>query len=206
VRVYLLMPALDHASTSVEDVEAVLDPRNVAAVLVRLASGGEGRLEQNIKTIAPIIQRRDIALLTDGPPELAARTAADGAHCCGLDALTSALRILNPKRIVGAGCMNSRHDSMLAGEAGADYLMFGEPDAAGRRPGFEAVLERVGWWAELFEVPCVAYAAGLDEVAALARAGADFIAAGDLIWRCPAGPAAGLSAVVSRLRGMEMVK
>jgi thiamine-phosphate pyrophosphorylase len=74
---------------------------------------------------------------------------------------------------------------MLAGEAGADYVMFGEPDRNGRRPSFNELQERLTWWAELFEIPCVAYAAGKDEVAPLAQTGADFIALGDWIWSAP---------------------
>ena len=72
---------------------------------------------------------------------------------------------------------------MLAAEQGADYVMFGEPDADWRRPGFEAVLERVAWWAEVFEAPCVGAAAALDEVEALVQAGADFVAIEEAIWR-----------------------
>lgn len=72
---------------------------------------------------------------------------------------------------------------MLAGESGADYVMFGEPDASGRKPSFEAVLERVAWWAETLTIPCVAYAASLEETEALAAAGADFIAVGENVWR-----------------------
>jgi thiamine-phosphate pyrophosphorylase len=49
-------------------------------------------------------------------------------------------------------------------------------------PSFEATLERVRWWAEIFEAPCVAYAASLDEVAPLAEAGADFIALDGAVW------------------------
>ena len=43
--------------------------------------------------------------------------------------------------------------------------------------------ERVAWWAEVLTIPCVGYAASLDEVEALARAGADFVAIGESIWR-----------------------
>src|SRR5262249_37809937 len=78
---------------------------------------------------------------------------------------------------------------MMAGERGADYVMFGEPETDGSRPSFGAILERVGWWAELFEVPCVAYAANPDEVGLLAAAGADFVAVGSGIWDDPRGPA-----------------
>jgi len=66
---------------------------------------------------------------------------------------------------------------MAAAEAGADYVMFGEPDN-GERPAFAAIEERVAWWAEVFEAPCVAFAAGPDEVTPLVTAGADFIALG----------------------------
>jgi len=38
-----------------------------------------------------------------------------------------------------------------------------------------AVLERAGWWAETLTIPCVAYAASLDEAEALAQAHADFV-------------------------------
>ena len=56
---------------------------------------------------------------------------------------------------------------MLAGERGADYVMFGEPDADGQRPSFEAIIERIEWWAEVFDVPCVGFAATLDEIGPL---------------------------------------
>ena len=56
---------------------------------------------------------------------------------------------LKPKYIAGCGGLATRHDAMLAGESGADYVMFGEPDRDGHRPRFEAVLERVAWWAEV---------------------------------------------------------
>ena len=42
--------------------------------------------------------------------------------------------------------------------------------------------ERVGWWAEIFETPCVAFARPLDAVGALAAVGADFVALGDAVW------------------------
>ena len=66
----------------------------------------------------------------------------------------------------------SRDDAMTAAEEGADYVLFGEPDKDGERPSFDAIMERVEWWAELFQVPCVAFAASADEVAPLAAAGA----------------------------------
>src|SRR6476660_8186301 len=77
----------------------------------------------------------------------------------------------------------TRHDAMLAAEQGADYVMFGDPDVEGRRPALPAIEERVAWWAEVFEIPCVGYAASLGDIAPLVAAGADFIALGDFLWR-----------------------
>jgi thiamine-phosphate pyrophosphorylase len=88
---------------------------------------------------------------------------------------------------------------MEAGEAGADYVMFGEPDAAGHRPSFDAVVDRVAWWAEVFEVPCVAYAARLEEIPALAGAGADFVAVGEAVFDDPRGVRAALAEATARL-------
>ena len=97
------------------------------------------------------MQHRGAALLLDGSPELVARTEADGAHLTGFPAFKSALSLLKPACIAGCGGLTSRHDAMLAAEAGADYVMFGEPDPIGGRPSFAAITDRVSWWAEVFE-------------------------------------------------------
>jgi thiamine monophosphate synthase len=57
------------------------------------------------------------------------------------------------------------------------------------------VLERVSWWAEVLTVPCVGYAANLDEVAALVQAGTDFVAIGENIWCDPQGIAGAVGAL-----------
>jgi thiamine-phosphate pyrophosphorylase len=150
-----------------------------------------------------VIQERGVALLLDGHAEIVAGAGADGAHLCGCDALKQALPGLKPDRIAGAGGLQTRHDAMLAGEAGADYVMFGEPAGNGERPPFPAVAERVAWWSEVFEVPCVGFAASIDEAEALARAGAEFVALGDFIWRDPCGPASATAAAAQRLAALE---
>jgi thiamine-phosphate pyrophosphorylase len=175
---------------------------DVAAVLVRLGPGGNAELTMGIHALAPAVQTRGAALLLDGRAELAVRAGADGAQLNGLGALTTALPLLKPDRIAGCGGLKTRHDSMVAAEAGADYVMFGEPDERGHRPGFDAVRERVAWWAELFQIPCVAYAATVAEAGALARAGADFVALPDSIWNSSDGMGA-LAEIEARVRTHE---
>ena len=202
-RIYLITPPVGDSETFARALAAALDAGDVAAVLLRLQDSDERTLVNRTKAIAAVVQPRDIALLLDGRADIAIRAGADGAHLTGIAALTAALGALKPDRIAGAGGLRSRHDAMLAAEAGADYAMFGEPDRQagqgnqGNRPAFDTVLERIAWWAELLQPPCVGYAANLDEVGALAQAGADFIALGDWIWTD--APADSVAAAAGRL-------
>src|ERR1700724_2670651 len=116
-RLYLLTPELDDTASFARDLDAVLTTADIAAVLLRLADADERALVNRAKSVAAVVQRRDVALLLDGHPELAARAGADGAHLFGIEALTAAIGALKPDRIAGAGGLHSRHDAMLAGEA-----------------------------------------------------------------------------------------
>jgi thiamine-phosphate pyrophosphorylase len=178
----LVTPAVTDAAAFTSILTAALEAADVAAVVLRLAPGDERTLINRIKALAPLCQQREVALLVEGHADLVARGGADGVHATGIAAFGEALESLKPERIVGCGGLSTRHDAMLAAEQGADYVMFGEPDAHDVRPAFAQVEERVAWWAELFEAPCVAYAASLDEVAPLVAAGADFIALGEWAW------------------------
>jgi thiamine-phosphate pyrophosphorylase len=198
-RLYLITPALGDPAAFLRDIDAALTAGDIAAILLCLEQSDERTLVNRAKAVAAGVQRREIALLLDGHAELAARAGADGAHLTGIEALTAALGMLKPDRIAGAGGLRSRHDAMLAGEAGADYAMFGEPDTRGGRPPFEAIEERLHWWSELFEAPCVGYAASLDEVAPLAQAGADFVALGDWLWTQAKEPAAVIAEATGRV-------
>jgi len=196
-RLYVVTPALADPQAAADLIGPALAAADVAAVLLRLSAGDERTLTDRIKAIAPMVHERGAALLIHGHAGLAARAGADGAHLTGTAAVREAIGSLKPERIVGAGGLASRHDAMVAAQSGADYVMFGEPDAAGKRPSFEAIRERVEWWAEVFEIPCVAYAATLAEVAELAAA--EFIALGPSILADPRGPAAAVADAAARL-------
>ena len=198
-RFTLVTPPSGRADAIADDLGRALNAADIAAVLLRLEDGDEAALIARIDDLRILIQSNGAALLLDGHPELVARTQADGAHLSGAEAFRAAVPGLKPKYIAGCGGLATRHDAMLAGELGADYVMFGEPDRAGRRPGFAAVLERVSWWAEVLTIPGVGYAASLDEVAALAAAGADFVALDDTIWRDARSMAAALDALRGRV-------
>ena len=199
-RIYLATPVVDDPSQLAARLPALLAAADVAAVLVRLSSSDPRTLISRIKALAPAIQASGAALLLDGHADLVARSGADGAHLNGIEAMQEALPSLKPDRIAGIGELTTRHDSMRAGEAGADYVLFGEPDQSGARPSTDAIAERLQWWAELFEPPCVGYAASFDEARTFAASGADFVLAGDLIWNDPRGAAAALMDAADAIR------
>jgi thiamine-phosphate pyrophosphorylase len=204
-RLYLITPPVGETNAFAAALGAAVEAADVAAVLLQLKPAGERDLINRVKALAEVVQRKDAALILDGNSEIAARAAADGAHLTGVEAFTAAVDSLKPARIAGCGGLHTRHDAMLAAEHGADYAMFGEPDAEGRRPSFTAIVERIEWWAQLFEIPCVAFAADLDEIGPLVAAGADFVAVGGNIWDDPRGPAAAVAEATRRLKAPEAV-
>ena len=204
-RLYLATRVVDDPQPLATSLPGLLTAADIAAVLVRLRAAEPRGMIARVKTLAPAIQNAGAALLLDGELldgqfELVARAGADGAHLTGIKALEEALPGLKPDRIAGCGGLVTRHDSMGAGELGADYVLFGEPDAQGKRPSPDAVAERLQWWAELFEPPCIGYAATREEAYEFALAGADFVLVGDLVWADARGAATALADVGQALR------
>jgi thiamine-phosphate pyrophosphorylase len=198
-RLYVVTPAVGDPAALAGPLHEIFGAVDVAAVLLRLQDADERSLINRVKAVAPGVQAAGAALLLDGRPGIVARAGADGAHLSGSDTLLAALSSLKPDFIAGAGGLHSRHDAMVAAEAGVDYVMFGEPDFAGQHPSRDAVIERVAWWAEVFEIPCVGYAPALDAIDALVVAGADFIAVGDALFEDPRGPKAAAADAAVRL-------
>src|SRR5919112_1359839 len=201
-RLYLITPVLEDASFAPRLAEAY-GTGAVAAVLLRLASADERGLTNQVKALAPLAQEHGAAVLVsvEGKADLAnvaTRGGADGVHVPGDPARVRDLRDrLKSERAIGVGAIRTKDDAMTLGEAGADYLLFGEPRPDGSLPSLESVVERASWWAEIFETPCVVFAPSLLEVPACAATGAEFVALGDAVWDHPDGAAAGVSQALS---------
>lgn len=203
-QLYLITPPL--AASDLEAFaprfQSALTSGKAASALVRTAAGAEGDAKRIVARLAEIASACDVALLVDADVRLAARAGADGAHVDGSGPqLADALQSLKPERIVGVGHLRLRDDAMSAGEAGVDYVMFGEPRPDGWTPPLEETLERTRWWADIFETPCVAYAATLDDAESVAEAGADFVAVADAIWSAGDAGAAAAEALNRISRG-----
>ena len=117
-----------------------------------------------IKALRILIQSNGAALLLDGHAELVGpRRGRRRAPDRNRRAARPRLPALKPKYIAGlrrARDAPRRHAGWRIGRRLRHVRRAGRP--AG--PAFDAVLERVAWWAEIFQIPCVGYAASVDEV------------------------------------------
>lgn len=213
-RFILITPVIEDAASFLPKLVSASSSPDVAAVVLRLtgedadliAGADDTELVKQAKLLLPEAQKNGAMVLLDGLPHLVNEAGADGTHMSDAPAVQTTRASLK-ERIVGAGRLASRHDAMIAGEGGADYVMFGEPDADGKRPGFDAIAERVSWWAELFQLPCIAYAASESEIPGLVRAGADFVALGEeALWNAKDDPAATLAKFSVHLEAAEKVQ
>jgi thiamine-phosphate pyrophosphorylase len=174
-----LYAVVEAGEAAPERLKAALDAAAIASVLIVAAQGRV--LDANAaKPLVEAAQRGGAAALLAGDARLARALGADGVHLAGVanlaEAYTEARGIVGSD-VVGIDPGISRHDAMTLAEAGADYVAFGAP--AHLKDRDKARLRRdelVAWWAEIFQVPCVALdAETADEAQALAEAGADFV-------------------------------
>ena len=181
IHLYLYTPKLIDAADFAPKLALALGSTKVACVLVRAGEGGD--IKKIVKELAPVIQGAGAALMVDNDAQLVARVGADGVQINGAgDALRGAVETLRPKSIVGACNLKTKDECMTAGELDIDFLMFGEPSKDGFVQNISKTVERVNWWAEIFNVPCIGYAPREEDIAPLTAAGADFIALGDWLW------------------------
>lgn len=132
-----------------------------------------------------ICAAQDVAFIVNDSVAVAKRLKADGVHLGQDDGDPKEARDeLGRDAQIGVTCHASKHLAMEAGEAGADYVAFGAffPSST-KDTEHQANIELVEWWSKLFEIPSVAIG-GItpDNCAALAEAGADFIAVSGAVW------------------------
>jgi thiamine-phosphate pyrophosphorylase len=206
-RLYLITPPRFELKDFAETLARALDAGDVACLQLRLKDAPDDAVRRAAEALMPVAHRHDVAFLVNDRPDLAASVGADGVHVGQDDApYAQARRIVGPDRIVGVTCHDSRHLAMEAGEAGADYVAFGafHPTTT-KDPKAHAEPEILGWWSELFEVPCVAIGGiTVENCAPLVEAGADFLAVSGGVWNHPSGPeraVADFNAVLNRLSG-----
>jgi thiamine-phosphate pyrophosphorylase len=198
-RLYLITPPrIDDLAAFGRTLAAALDAGDVSALQIRLKDVPDEVIAAAVDVLTPIAHARDVAIILNDRPDLAAKYGCDGVHVGQSDAsYAQARKLVGNERIVGVTCHDSRHLAMEAAEAGADYVAFGAffptttKDAATR-----AEPDILTIWQETMEVPCVAIGGiTAENVAIVAAAGADFAAVSAGVWAHPEGPAAAVAAI-----------
>ena len=197
-RLYLITPpTIDDLAAFGRTLSQALDAGDVAALQLRLKDAPDGLIAAAVDVLFPIARSRDVALILNDRPDLAARLGCDGVHVGQEDTpCAEARRIVGPDRIVGVTCHDSRHLAMEAAEAGADYVAFGAFFATATKDApTRAEPEILTVWQETMQVPCVAIGGiTVDNCRTLVAAGADFIAVSAGVWSHAQGPAAAVAA------------
>lgn len=207
-RLYLITPPrLDDLARFGHTLAQALDAGDVAALQIRLKDAPDDVIAAAVDALTPIAHARDVAVILNDRPDLAARLGCDGVHIGQQDGTyAEARRLVGKDRMVGVTCHDSRHLAMEAAEAGADYVAFGAffPTTTKDAPT-RTEPEILTIWQESMEVPCVAIGGITVETArSLAAAGADFLAVSAGVWSHADGPAAAVKAFNEEIaKGLE---
>ncbi|MEJ0067658.1 MAG: thiamine phosphate synthase [Pseudomonadota bacterium] len=197
-RLYLITPPAFDPVPFADQLAAALDAGDVGCVQLRLKEADDATVRRAVALLLPVTTSRDVALVLNDRPDLAAETGCDGVHVGQQDAgYGQARAAVGAKAIVGVTCHDSPHLAMEAGELGADYVAFGAffPTTS-KEAKSQASLDVLQWWSAIMTVPCVAIG-GINPTncGALVEAGADFLAVISAVWSHPDGPAGGVKAM-----------
>lgn len=199
-QIYLITPPELDLSGFPDRLGACLDAVEVACVRLTLASRDEDRIARAADALRDIAHARDVALVIDSHVQLVERLGLDGVHLTdGARTLRVVRKQLGEDAIIGSYCGNSRHDGMIAGELGADYISFGPVGDTALGDGRRADLELFQWWSEMIEVPVVAEGNLTTDLLRQLSPATDFFGIGDEIWSGP-DPVGALKALTAAMR------
>jgi thiamine-phosphate pyrophosphorylase len=178
--IYAALEVGSDGAASTAALQAILESGVVACLLLR-APVGRAIDASVTKRLASMAQKRGVATLIADDADLARMLKADGLHISWskdpIALYREARSALGEHAMIGVDAGRSRDDAMVLGEAGADYVAFGIPaHVADRETAEERQRDLISWWADIVEVPCVAFdVAVADGARAVAQAGADFV-------------------------------
>lgn len=174
---YLVVEGVPDQTVRIAGLLDLLRPASVLVVPVN----GQDLQPAAVLPLIKTCQAAGAAVLILDDARLARTLKADGVHLAWRDDILTAYHdareILGSRYIVGVETGAARHDAMSLGEAGADYVAFAAPeDAVDDDEARQRRADLVAWWAEIFEIPCVALAAqDAADADHLALLGADFV-------------------------------
>jgi len=199
-RLYLITPPqIEDVPAFVDQFRAAIQGGDIASLQIRVKQGDAidpVKTREVAQAVKRICLAEHIALIINDSPQLARALQVDGVHL-GMDDMdiVEARELVGPDMIIGATCKDSRHQAMMAGEAGADYVAFGAFYPTETKADTTHAEPDVLTWCQMFlTLPCAAIGGiTLENAAPLIAAGADFLAVSSGVWDHKDGPAAAVA-------------
>ncbi len=191
-QIYLITPPkIDDLEEFSSLLNRVLSSAPISSLQLRLKETPRARIVEIARTLLPITQTFNTALIINDDPLITHEVKADGVHLGQMDMdIKSAQEMLLAGSIIGVTCHNSKDLAFKAGSDGAHYVAFGSFFESKTKPEANpADLELLTWWHETMEIPSVAIGGiTVDNAQKVIEAGADFIAISSGVWDYPDGP------------------
>lgn len=200
-RLYLISPPKVEIETFAKQLDEIFSAGDVGAFQLRLKDASDEEIIAASERIIPLCKDYEVAFILNDRADIADQVGADGVHLGQEDleemSISKARDILGPDAVIGVSCHDSSHMAMQAGEKGADYVAFGafyptESKAPEKLAKYGTPdVDMIEWWYQYTVLPCVAIG-GMrpDNCQPMARAGADFIAVINGVWKHDKGPVA----------------
>lgn len=190
-RVILIAPTNDGA---VAQLEAALSGGDVASVIVPMGDMSETQYRVHAIKLVSIIQDAGAAAILVGDTQVLGRNEADGLFISsGVENLIEGLEKFSPKKIIGFGGIKDRHQAMVAGDIGPDFVFFGKLNGDIKPEPHRKNIALAEWWSQLISIPCVVMAGSdLQSVKLVAENRADFVALSLAVFDHENGPKAGV--------------
>lgn len=191
-RVILIAPT---NADAIKNVEVALSGGDVASVIVPIGDMSETQYRVHAIRLVPIIQAAGAAAILVGDTQVLGRNEADGLFVAsGADDLIEALEKFSPKKIIGFGGVKDRHQAMMAGDIGPDFVFFGKLNGDIKPEPHRKNIALAEWWSQLISIPCVVMAGSdLQSVKEIAENHADFVALSLAVFDHANGPKAGVA-------------
>lgn len=191
-RVILIAPTNEDA---VAKVETALTGGDVASVIIPMGELSETQYRVHAIKLVSIIQAAGAAAILVGDTQVLGRHEADGLFIAsGVNDLIEGLEKFSPKKIIGFGGIKDRHQAMVAGDIGPDFVFFGKLNGDIKPEPHRKNIALAEWWSQLVSIPCVVMAGSdLQSVRVVAENRADFVALSLAVFDHKDGPKAGVA-------------
>ena len=199
-KLYLISPPSFDLDIFSEELDETLSSSEVPVFQLRMkqkSSDGyftstetEEKIITACKKLIPICHKNKTIFILNDNVDIAKKVNADGVHLGDEDlGISQARKILGNDKIIGASCYGSKDLAYNAGNAGANYVAFGQfYETKTKKPKGKPNLDILEFWRDFTTIPSVAIGGiKVENCEPIVRAGADFISVVTGVWNYEKG-------------------